>query len=67
MLPNLEIACAGSACVKTAVEAYERAISKDNFCSPTLQDGRQLPLIHVPHLLKATEILKSLNQYMSVF
>jgi len=33
----------------------------------TLQDGQQLPLTHVPHLLKDAYVLKSLNQDLSVF
>jgi hypothetical protein len=42
-------------------------ISKDKFYSATLQDGRQLPLTHLPYWLKEAKFFKSLNQDLTVF
>jgi hypothetical protein len=62
MLAYRKIASASSGNVKRAVELCHREISKDWFCSATLQDGQQHPLTHVLHLNTDTNIHKSWNQ-----
>jgi len=62
MLPYPKIASASLSSVQWAV-----GISKDWFCSATLQDGRQLPHTHVPHLPNEALVFKSLNQNLTVY
>ena len=42
-------------------------ISKDGFCSATLEDGRQLLLTHVPYLLNESYVLNALNADLTRF
>jgi len=66
MLPNYKIA---SACLGSVKQAgcLRARISKYLLCLATLQDGWQLPPTHVPLVLREAYIVKSLNQYLTVF